>query len=164
MNEVPPSGYYFLLIRLSAAKKIEAGRRGVQLFPAGYYVYIGSARRGLAARIQRHRREQKRMHWNFQKLSIYSPEKQCIKLKDKLEINRFNLLNNCNKYIDIRKSALRELTGALDLLNPTAILSRGYSITRTIPDKSIVRNADAVAQGQQLEILLNKGSLDVTVK
>ena len=63
-----------------------------------------------------------------------------------------------------KKTNLREITSALDLLNPTAILSRGYSITRTIPDNSVVRNAKEVAHGQDLEILLGTGSLTVKTK
>jgi len=40
------------------------GRLGRYLFPAGYYVYAGSALGGLAARIARHRRDEKRLHWH----------------------------------------------------------------------------------------------------
>jgi len=47
------------------------------------------------------------------------------------------------------------------MLSPTTILSRGYSITRTIPDKAVVRYAREVSKGQKLEILLGKGSLNV---
>jgi exodeoxyribonuclease VII large subunit len=42
-------------------------------------------------------------------------------------------------------------------------LQRGYSITRTIPDRSVVRNANKVAIDQQLEILLGRGKLAVSV-
>jgi len=115
--------------------------------------------------IHRHlRNERKRMHWNIQKLGIYSPENQCKQLKDKLDINIYNLHNNLDKYIIAIKTALRETTNSLELLNPSAILSRGYSITRTIPEKSVVRNAESVTQGQALEILLGRGSLNVKIK
>ena len=49
------------------------------------------------------------------------------------------------------------LSSRLELLNPTAILSRGYSITRTIPEKQVVRSAKTVSAGQELEILLGVG-------
>jgi exodeoxyribonuclease VII large subunit len=49
-------------------------------------------------------------------------------------------------------------------LNPSAILNRGYSITRTIPDGSVVRDARRVNLEQNLEVLLAKGSIRCRVK
>ena len=116
----------------------------------------------LVVDINRHvRDERERMHWNIQKLSIYSPDKQCKQLKDKLEVNKYNLLNNWNNYINNKKADLKKTFNSLELLNPTAILSRGYSITRTIPDQHVIRDAKEVSPGQELEILLGKGSLHV---
>jgi Uri superfamily endonuclease len=34
-------------------------------FPAGYYVYFGSARAGLSARVGRHLKREKRFHWHI---------------------------------------------------------------------------------------------------
>jgi len=34
-------------------------------FPAGYYVYFGSARAGLSARVSRHLKREKRSHWHI---------------------------------------------------------------------------------------------------
>jgi exonuclease VII large subunit len=42
-------------------------------------------------------------------------------------------------------------------------LERGYSITRTIPDATIVKNSESVYLGQNLEVLLDKGSLTCRV-
>jgi hypothetical protein len=47
----------------------------------------------------------------------------------------------------------------LAALNPMAILQRGYSITRTLPGQSIVRNARQIKIDQPLEILLGRGTL-----
>ncbi|HHP7235670.1 MAG TPA: exodeoxyribonuclease VII large subunit, partial [Desulfobacterales bacterium] len=52
----------------------------------------------------------------------------------------------------------------LETLSPTSILARGYSITRTLPEKRIVRDVDAVHLNQNLEILLAKGSLTCEVR
>lgn len=41
------------------------GRLGVFEFPAGRYVYTGSARRNLEARIARHRRTEKALRWHI---------------------------------------------------------------------------------------------------
>jgi exodeoxyribonuclease VII large subunit len=50
----------------------------------------------------------------------------------------------------------------LSMLNPLAVLSRGYSITQTL-DKQVVTSADDICIGQQLEIILSQGLLDVKV-
>ena len=51
----------------------------------------------------------------------------------------------------------------LEALNPMAILQRGYSITRTLPARSVVRSTRQVKIKQKLEVLLGKGQLTVTV-
>jgi len=79
-----------------------------------------------------------------------------INITDKLSI--LNII-----YLKNKRSLLRESTGRLFALNPTAILKRGYSITRTIPDVSIVKTAHSVTIGQNLEVMLAKGKLLVNV-
>ncbi len=58
---------------------------------------------------------------------------------------------------------LRILETGLHALNPQAILKRGYSITRTLPQKKIVTDAAGLTEGQALEIQLSKGRIEVTV-
>jgi Uri superfamily endonuclease len=52
----PASGAYILQIRLLRPARIQVGALGVAAFGAGVYLYIGSARRGLNSRINRHQR------------------------------------------------------------------------------------------------------------
>ena len=49
---------------------------------------------------------------------------------------------------------MRELTAKLEALNPLAILARGYSVTRTIPDAIVVKDSNLVALEQDLEVML----------
>ena len=65
------SGLYQLVIRLGKGQRIAVGRRGRFIFPAGYYVYTGSGRRGLESRIARHLRKQKKMRWHIDYLLQY---------------------------------------------------------------------------------------------
>jgi len=62
------SGTYFLLIELQAHCEATIGRLGRFVFPRGYYAYCGSARRGLRARLARHRRADKKLHWHIDHL------------------------------------------------------------------------------------------------
>ena len=65
------SGLYQLVIRLRQERDIRVGRLGRFRFPAGFYVYTGSAKRGLEARIARHLRARKKMRWHIDYLLRY---------------------------------------------------------------------------------------------
>lgn len=56
---------YQLFIRVAADLEIRIGRFGVFRFPAGDYVYTGSARRNFEARIARHLRREKTLRWHI---------------------------------------------------------------------------------------------------
>ena len=64
------SGAYALLIALDEPLRVHAGARDATLAP-GLYVYCGSARGpgGLAARLARHMRRDKRAHWHVDQLT-----------------------------------------------------------------------------------------------
>ena len=81
------------------------------------------------------------------------------KVNEKLDNINSNLLYHMKIYLNNKNFPLREATARLQALNPKAILNRGYSITRTIPDKIVVRDDESVRTGQNLEILLAKGAL-----
>jgi Uri superfamily endonuclease len=56
---------YQLLIDVPRRQRVQVGRLGEFEFPAGRYVYTGSAKRNLAARIARHLRRQKALRWHI---------------------------------------------------------------------------------------------------
>ena len=85
------------------------------------------------------------------------------KLNDKLVNTTDKLTTLYTIYLNSKRSLLRENRGRLYALSPTAILKRGYSITRTIPDAGVVKTAHSVSIGQNLEVMLAKGSLVVNV-
>jgi Uri superfamily endonuclease len=61
---LPTSGLYVLLVRLKAARRLKVGRLGLLSLRPGWYTYVGSAQRGLPARLRRHARRQKALHWH----------------------------------------------------------------------------------------------------
>lgn len=65
------SGLYQLVFRLEHERVIAVGRHGRFRFPTGFYVYTGSAKRGLESRIARHLRTRKRMRWHIDYLLRY---------------------------------------------------------------------------------------------
>jgi sugar fermentation stimulation protein A len=64
-REVRDRGSYLLVIRLDEGKRIRVGRLGTFPFRRGYHVYVGSAMNSLSARIARHRRLRKKLHWHI---------------------------------------------------------------------------------------------------
>ena len=59
------NGTYVLLVELSEPLEITVGRLGAITFPAGYCAYVGSALGGLDARLRRHIRSEKKIHWHI---------------------------------------------------------------------------------------------------
>ena len=67
-SSIPPqAGTYILILHLASPIELRVGRLGASRFPAGWYGYVGSALGpgGLAARLGRHLRRHKRLHWHI---------------------------------------------------------------------------------------------------
>lgn len=102
---------------------------------------------------------QERLNWRKEKLLANNTVNKIEKINVLLEQINHNLLLYYSIINNRNQSWLKELKSKLAAMNPRAILSRGYSITRMLPEKSIVRNAALVPVDQQLEIMLEKGAL-----
>ena len=144
----------------TARKRLKDPKTSVQ----DYRMRIDDLHFRLQNNLRRHLKlKRERLQWRAASLARSTPANRCRILNTELEELYNNLNKNMNNYININTKKLRETTTALSLLNPKAILSRGYSITRTIPDKKIVRAARTLDPGQMLEILLAEGELNVQV-
>ena len=110
------------------------------------------------------RMRRERLAWRFDKLSYSNPSFYVSQLKEKLDRTSAALQQSIRSCVSSRQARLREVNAKLDSLNPTAILARGFSITRTLPETIIVRDSAAVSRGQALEIVLARGSLTCDVK
>jgi Uri superfamily endonuclease len=58
-------GTYILVIVLAEEACIRVGALGPLRFAGGTYLYVGSAMSGLQARLRRHLRRDKRLHWHI---------------------------------------------------------------------------------------------------
>ena len=109
-------------------------------------------------------RQKERVQWWQGRLVNSSPARQSRNLKILVEQNQFNILKCINIIIDTKMACLRELTVQLETLSPVAILNRGYSITRTLPELNLVVDPKTVSIGQDLQVMLAKGTLTCRVK
>ncbi len=64
-GEANDRGAYLAVLRLDCPERLTIGALGEIDFAPGYYTYVGSAMRGLNARIARHCRKRKQMHWHL---------------------------------------------------------------------------------------------------
>ncbi|KQC10425.1 MAG: hypothetical protein APR62_12155 [Smithella sp. SDB] len=79
-----------------------------------------------------------------------------------------NVQESINKNISYRLTALHERlrknSAVLQSLSPLVVLQRGYSITRSVPGGVIIRQADALNIGDEVNVQLAKGNFEAEVK
>ena len=105
-----------------------------------------------------------RVLWRIEKLYSINPSIQIKLLKEKIDIINSNIFIYMQILISNKRSMLRELEAKLYTLSPEAILARGYSITRTIPDAAVIRDPQDVSIGQDLEVMVSGGAFICSVK
>ncbi len=57
------------------------------------------------------------------------------------------------------RSSVSALENRMTDLSPLSILKRGYSITRKLPEQTIIRDAFSVTEGDRVQVLVSKGEL-----
>lgn len=62
---------YHIKAYLPNDTEITVGKLGVFLFTKGIYVYVGSAKRNIKARVERHIRMEKKQRWHFDYVRPY---------------------------------------------------------------------------------------------
>lgn len=92
-----------------------------------------------------------------------SPAKKVASMQEQVKALQAASIRQINGCLRERQTTISRNVSILDALNPMSILHRGYSITRTLPDRTVVRRDNQVSIDQDLEILLGKGRLTVTV-
>jgi exodeoxyribonuclease VII large subunit len=68
------------------------------------------------------------------------------------------------KTIESNRSSAARSTIKLEILNPLAILQRGYSVTRSLPERRVITHPDQVLLEQRVEVLLADGNLVCNIK
>lgn len=100
MAKTKDSGFYHLVLHLPRKIQIRVGALGRQVFPSGYYIYTGSARRGLSHRLSRHLRKQKKQHWHIDFLTAVAGVKVIL-------VDESGLRTECQNH-----EAIMDLPGA----------------------------------------------------
>jgi len=110
------------------------------------------------------RMSRERLQRRCDNLFHYNPLSQIKALRENLTSTHQRLSQGIRYDLHQKRQRLDRLKEQVEVLSPTAVLARGYSITRTLPAKQVVRDAAAVDLRQHLQIRLAKGTLTCEVK
>ena len=97
-------------------------------------------------------------------LLLHSPIKIRASLEQRIEFQRRTLILMIFKGLKEKRLALSHMEERLEDLNPTAVLKRGYSITRTLPEKMILRDVSGLKKGDRVNVTLSQGELDCQIE
>jgi sugar fermentation stimulation protein A len=97
-------GVYLIMVELKKAMTIKVGALGDIHFPEGWYVYTGSARRGLKARVERHLRKRKNKRWHIDYLTSEAEVKKGVPIYTNRDLE-------CDLAREAGRAAEREIPG-----------------------------------------------------
>ena len=110
------------------------------------------------------RQERERLLNLDRRLAAGSPQVLLRQHRARREVLDQRLLTNMRILIRTKRAAERENSLRLAALNPLAILRRGYSVTRTVPDRRVITHPDQVDLEAEIETLIADGRLLSVVK
>ena len=97
-------------------------------------------------------------------LILNSPFHAITMLSHELAFHNRSLTKAVKALLDKKGESVRAVKDVLESLNPLSILERGYSITRKLPEMNIVKDSLQVKTGDEVSILLAKGSIKGLIK
>jgi exodeoxyribonuclease VII large subunit len=104
------------------------------------------------------------LEWKTNTLYGMNPIRHIRNLRQKNDF-LYDKLLKLNRYQNsARLSRLRQAQARLEGAGPLNILTRGYSITRTIPEGQVLRDAATVRVGRRVSVKLARGSLSCLVE
>ncbi|MBA7640864.1 hypothetical protein ES703_48535 [subsurface metagenome] len=117
---------YILFIKIKRNIRARIGVLGIKVFPAGYYIYIGSGRKNLMERIKRHIKMKKKKFWHIDYLltkrdvsiiDVYLTEKTESNI-----VNRIQTLKGARPYpVRFGSSDTKNMTHFFHLNNKSSI-------------------------------------------
>jgi exodeoxyribonuclease VII large subunit len=102
---------------------------------------------------------QKSVRGESRALLLYSPIKLLGSLEQRINFQRRTLILMILKRLKENRVALSHLGERLKDLNPSSVMERGYSITRKLPEKVILKDVAGLAKGDHVGVTLAKGEL-----
>ncbi len=102
---------------------------------------------------------QKNMRGESRALLLYSPIKLLGSLEQQINFQRRALFLMILKKLKENRMSLSHFGERLKDLNPSSVMERGYSITRKLPEKVILKDVAGLTKGDHVGVTLAKGEL-----
>jgi exodeoxyribonuclease VII large subunit len=93
-------------------------------------------------------------------------ESPLLKIKDgqsSVENLKLNIIAKCTAMMEMLKKQIEAHMSLLHSLSPLAVLERGYSIARSLPQGTIIKKARSVLPGDFVDVKVSSGHFQATV-
>ncbi len=97
-------------------------------------------------------------------LLAYSPMNLASAMGQQLNFQETSLSRAMASLVRDNQLRLSSLEKRMTDLSPLSILKRGYSITRTLPGKSVLKDTSGVQKGDPVQVLLAEGELTCRIE
>lgn len=107
---------------------------------------------------------QRRLEAAGRALALLSPAQQVQRARARQSELRGRMGRIAPQLTDRARARMQPLAAKLDVLSPLAILGRGYALARTWPDGELIKSADQVSPGNEIQVSLGKGHIIAAVE
>ena len=98
------------------------------------------------------------------RLKHQSPEQQINEKQIVLKNLRKELHSSLSCVLTALKERFQKDAAVLESLSPLAVLERGYSLTRTVPEGTLIRQTRDLHEGDEVNVLLAKGNFNAKIQ
>ena len=125
--------------------------------------YVEAQYRGLMLAIVRHTENRRARMVSLGK-RLRDPKRDLDTQRDQTRALARRLHAAVQRRTELARGRLQELTAALNSLSPLAVLGRGYSLTRTVPQGRLVMDASRLQADDRLRLTFARGEAIVRVE
>lgn len=97
-------------------------------------------------------------------LLLHSPIKILPSLVQRIDFQRRTLILMMFRKLKEKRTALTLLSERIKDLSPSSVLRRGYSITRKLPEKFILKDVSGLKKGDHVNVMLAKGEMQCQIE
>ncbi len=92
------------------------------------------------------------------------PESKINEFRQTVNILTQTLNHSFISRVQLKKAMLERLQTKLVTLNPESVLERGYSISRILPSRQVIKSAGDVNKHDKIQVILSQGELTARVE
>jgi exodeoxyribonuclease VII large subunit len=107
--------------------------------------------------------QRRQLYWSAKRFNAIITRNLLAENNHKLEELEDKILKIIENKLEVNRKLVTHLTERLKGLSPLAILKRGYSITRALPQGETLRCSKEIDPGEAVEIQLAEGLLKATI-